>query len=225
MSERRWTHKPPRVAVTGGIGSGKSTALAFLGELGAAVLSSDDVVHRIYTDPAIQDALRRRFGMGVVDGTRVNRAMLGRLVFEDREALDWLEQLTHPHVRRVVEEWALAHEHAPQPPELLAVEVPLLFESGLMIEEFDCVLLITAPRDVRLERVAAKLTPEEFERRATRQPRSLGGARRGGGHVSWLPDARPGFARRASGAGCAPAAAQPGTRRRRAPAARIADPA
>ena len=169
MSERRWTHKPPRVAVTGGIGSGKSTALAFLGELGAAVLSSDDVVHRIYTDPAIQDALRRRFGMGVVDGTRVNRAMLGRLVFEDREALDWLERLTHPHVRRVVEEWALAHEHAPQPPELLAVEVPLLFESGLMIEEFDCVLLITAPRDVRLERVAAKLTPEEFERRATRQ--------------------------------------------------------
>jgi dephospho-CoA kinase len=169
MSERRWTHKPPRVAVTGGIGSGKSTALAFLGELGAAVLSSDDVVHRIYTDPAIQDALRRRFGMGVVDGTRVNRAMLGRLVFEDREALDWLEQLTHPHVRRVVEEWALAHEHVPQPPELLAVEVPLLFESGLMIEEFDCVLLITAPRDVRLERVAAKLTPEEFERRATRQ--------------------------------------------------------
>lgn len=169
MSERRWTHTPPRVAVTGGIGSGKSTALAFLGELGAAVLSSDEVVHRLYADASMQDALRRRFGREVVEDGQVNRGALGRLVFHDPEALAWLEQLTHPHVRRLVGEWALGHERSPRPPALLAVEVPLLFEAGGMLEVFDCVLLITAPPEMRYERVAAKLSEEEFRRRVARQ--------------------------------------------------------
>lgn len=169
MSERRWTHRPPRVAVTGGIGSGKSTALAFLGELGAAVLSSDEVVHRLYGDASIQEALRRRFAREVVEDGQVNRAALGRLVFRDPEALAWLEQLTHPHVRRLVNEWALGHERSPRLPALLAVEVPLLFEAGGMLEVFDCVLLITAPPEMRYERVAVKLSEEEFQRRVARQ--------------------------------------------------------
>ncbi len=162
-------HRPPRLAVTGGIGAGKSTALAFLRELGAATLSSDDVVHSVYTDAEVQGALARRFGDEVVRDGRVDREVLGRLVFGDAAALDWLEQFTHPRVRRIVEEWAARQESQAEPPALLAVEVPLLFESGAMIDVFDFVLAVTAPEALRRRRVAAKLTPAQFARRVERQ--------------------------------------------------------
>jgi len=162
-------HEPPRLAVTGGIGSGKSTALAFLAELGAAVLSSDQVVHEAYEAPQVLEALRGRFGDDIFLGRQVNRAALSNAVFEDRDALLWLERLLHPLVRQRIEAWAAEHETSALPPALLAVEVPLLFESGQLRDLFDCVLLVTAPADVRRRRLAAKMTAAEFDRRAARQ--------------------------------------------------------
>jgi dephospho-CoA kinase len=162
-------HHPPRLAVTGGIGSGKSTALAFMRELGAATLSSDDVVHEVYTDAEVQGALARRFGDAVVRNGRVDREVLGRVVFGDLAALSWLEQFTHPRVRKVVEAWTARQESAAEPPALLAVEVPLLFESGAMLDVFDFVMAVTAPESMRRRRLAAKLTPEQFARRVERQ--------------------------------------------------------
>ena len=164
-----WSHHPPRLAITGGIGSGKSTALAFLRELGAATLSSDDVVHAVYRDAGVQAALARRFGPEVLRGECVDRAALSRLVFDDEEALRWLEDLTHPQVRRVVEEWAQQQQRLREPPALPAGEGPLLFESGMMLGMFDCVMLVTAPADVRRRRVAAKLGGAEFDRRMKHQ--------------------------------------------------------
>ena len=55
-------HRIPRIGLTGGIGSGKSTALAYLHECGAAVISSDDIVHGLYDRPAIVAAIRERYG-------------------------------------------------------------------------------------------------------------------------------------------------------------------
>jgi dephospho-CoA kinase len=166
---RVFRHAPPRLAVTGGIGGGKSTALAFLGELGAATLSSDAIVHDVYGHAEIIAAVEGRFGAQVIVGGQVNRHALSKLVFDDPEALDWLEQLTHPLVRRRVEEWAAEQQALLQPPSLLAVEVPLFFESGRMGDMFDCVLLVTAPADERRRRLSAKLTGEEFDRRVKRQ--------------------------------------------------------
>jgi dephospho-CoA kinase len=162
-------HHPPRLAVTGGIGSGKSTALAFLRELGGATLSSDDVVHQVYTDAEVQGALARRFGDAVVRDGRVDRDVLGRVAFGDLVALSWLEEFTHPRVRKVVEEWAARQESQAEPPALLVVEVPLLFESGAMLDVFDFVLAVTAPEGLRRRRLAAKLTPEQFARRVEHQ--------------------------------------------------------
>jgi len=157
---------PPRLAVTGGIGSGKSTALAFLGELGAATLSSDTIVHEVYRHSEVVAAVERRFGSQAIVGGEVNRACLSKLVFDDPEALAWLEKLTHPIVRRRFDEWAAEQQRLPRPPALLAVEVPLLFESGMMVDMFDCVLLVTAPADERRRRLSAKLTAQDFDRRA-----------------------------------------------------------
>lgn len=166
---RAFRHAPARLAVTGGIGSGKSTALAFLAELGAATLSSDDIIHEVYRSPAMVRALDGRFGAPVVLDGQVNRAALSHAVFADHEALVWLERLTHPLVRRRIEAWAWAHEASPDRPALLAVEVPLLFESGQMLDLFDCVLLVTAPAGERRRRLSAKMTADDFDRRAAHQ--------------------------------------------------------
>jgi dephospho-CoA kinase len=158
----------PHLAVTGGIGSGKSTATAFLEELGAECISSDDLVHVLLSRPDIVEGLRLRFGDGVISQGHVDRPALARIVFNDPEALDWLEALLHPHVRQLVDQWAKERERSASPPPLLVTEVPLLFESGFD-REFDYVLLVTASEPVRRRRLASKMTTSEFARRSRRQ--------------------------------------------------------
>jgi dephospho-CoA kinase len=161
-------HRLPRLGITGGIGSGKSTALAYLRELGAAVISSDDVVHELLLEEETIAAVGERFGSRVLIDGAINRPALAHIVFHDREALDWLERLLHPRVRRRVEEWARAQEKERPRPALAAAEVPLLFETGWS-EKFDFTMLITAPADQRRRRVSGKLTESEFARRLEQQ--------------------------------------------------------
>jgi dephospho-CoA kinase len=158
----------PRLGITGGIGSGKSTALAYLRELGAAVISSDDVVHGLQLEDEIVVAVREHFGEQVLVDGAVSRPALAHIVFHDREALDWLEALLHPNVRRRVDEWAREQEKARPRPALIVAEVPLLFETG-WAEAFDHTMLITAPAELRRKRISGKLTDEEFARRSEQQ--------------------------------------------------------
>jgi len=158
----------PLVGLTGGIGSGKSTALAYLRELGAAVISSDDVVHGLYARPEIVAAVHARYGDAVIVGGEVNRPALARIVFGDLDELQWLEGQLHPHVRAAVQAWVVAASRQRPRPALLVAEVPLLFETGLD-EVFDFVVLITAPADMRRRRLTAKLTDSEFSRRLAQQ--------------------------------------------------------
>jgi dephospho-CoA kinase len=158
----------PRLGLTGGIGSGKSTALAYLHECGAAVVSSDRIVHGLYDQPAIIAAVQGRYGQKATTGAHVNRQALAGIVFRDQDELQWLEQLLHPHVRAAVDEWAAAQQKVRPLPALIAAEVPLLFETG-METAFDFVMLITAPVEVRRRRLVAKLTDDEFERRMAQQ--------------------------------------------------------
>ena len=154
--------------MTGGIGSGKSTATAFLAELGAAVVSADELVHHLLEEQAIIERVERHFGGDVLEEEQVDRPSLARIVFNDAGELVWLESLLHPHVKRLIEDWARGQEaRRPRPP-LLVAEVPLLFETG-MADLFDYILLVTAPEAARRRRLTAKVTAEEFARRAARQ--------------------------------------------------------
>jgi dephospho-CoA kinase len=159
----------PVLGLTGGIGSGKSTALAYLHELGAATISSDDIVHGLYCTAEVVDRIREHFGEAVADGAGgISRPALAGVVFADEQELRWLEDLLHPFVREAVADWVGARRKARPRPALIAVEVPLLFETGFE-RRFDFIMLITAPRDVRRRRVTAKLTDSEFRRRAAQQ--------------------------------------------------------
>jgi dephospho-CoA kinase len=154
--------RPLAVALTGGIAAGKSEALRAFGRHGAAVISSDDVVHRIYRDDeGLKAALRERWGDRVFRGDEADRAEIGRIAFADRAELDWLEAELHPRVRAAVADWL-----GEQTADVAVVEIPLLYETGGE-QRFDLVVVVTAPPDVREARGGAlaeresRLVPEE----------------------------------------------------------------
>ena len=151
------------LGLTGGIGAGKSTALAAFARLGCPTLSSDAIVHGLYREPDVRAAVVERFGASVLgsDG-EVARPALAARVFSDDIARRWLERLLHPRVAAALEIWR-AEQEVIDPEALLVHEVPLLYEAGLA-GRYDGVVLITAPDDVRRAR-----SPERFDERAATQ--------------------------------------------------------
>jgi len=140
------------VAITGGIGAGKSTALEAFRAHGAATVSSDEIVHHLLaTDDDVRDAVLARLGEGAVTDGRPDRAKIAQLVFGDRELLAWLEGLLHPLVSREYLTWREQLAQLDEPPRVCVTEVPLLFEVGAE-ERFDKVVVITAPTALREQR-------------------------------------------------------------------------
>jgi dephospho-CoA kinase len=145
----------PFVGLTGGMGSGKSTALAALGRLGAEVLSSDAVVHELYEGGQLRDAVVARFGAAVAPAGVVDRAALARRAFATEEDRKWLEGQVWPLVGARVAAW-LEQARAEQPPPAAAiVEVPLLFEAGLE-QIYDATIAVVSDESVRRQRAAAR---------------------------------------------------------------------
>jgi dephospho-CoA kinase len=150
--------KPVHLAVTGGIGAGKSEALKAFARHGAAVISSDEIVHRLLReDEEVHRELEARLGPELVGSDGADRARIAEIVFADPEELAWLEALLHP---RVVREYLAWREEQTTP--VTVSEIPLLYETG-GDERFDHVVVITAPPEVRARR--ARVDPAERERR------------------------------------------------------------
>ena len=119
---------------------------------GAATASSDAIVHRLLReDKNVHAALRQRWGDRVVGPDGADRAAIAELVFSDREELTWLEGLLHPRVVREYTAWRDQVAATVDPPDVLAVEVPLLYETGGE-RRFDAVVVVTAPPDIRARR-------------------------------------------------------------------------
>jgi dephospho-CoA kinase len=136
--------RPLAVALTGGIAAGKSEALQAFARHGAAAMSSDEVVHRLYReDEGLQAALRARWGERVFRDGGVDREEVGRIVFADRAELAWLESELHPRVRAATEAWL-----AEQTADVAVAEIPLLYETRGEAR-FDRVVVVTAPPEVR----------------------------------------------------------------------------
>jgi len=158
--------RPLAVAVTGGIGAGKSEALAAFRRHGAATVSSDEIVHRLLREDAdVRRALLDRFGERILDEAgQIDRSAIAEIVFADREALDWLEGLLHPLVVREYLEWREQLGRLPNPPAVCVTEVPLLYEVGGE-GRFDKVVVVTASPELRAARTEV---PAEL-----REPRLL----------------------------------------------------
>jgi dephospho-CoA kinase len=161
------------------MGAGKSTALRALERLGAAVQSTDAVVHELYEGTRLRDAVVARWGQGVVtpDGT-VDRATVARRAFADEQGRAWLEGTIWPMVGERMALW-LEQTRARRPaPRAAVVEVPLLFEAG-MEGMYDATIAVVASERLREQRAASRghalaeeraarqLSQEEKARRAT----------------------------------------------------------
>jgi dephospho-CoA kinase len=145
----------PFVGLTGGIGAGKSTALAALERLDAAVLSTDAVVHDLYRSPELRDAVVERWGHEVVRDGEVDRAKVAERAFASEEDREWLEQLLWPRVGERIAAWREEVGAREPPPAAAVVEVPLLFEAG-MGGVFDATIAVIASEDVRAGRAAGR---------------------------------------------------------------------
>ncbi|HEX8158807.1 MAG TPA: dephospho-CoA kinase [Solirubrobacteraceae bacterium] len=168
----------PFVGLTGGMGAGKSTALAALERLGAATLSTDAVVHELYASPQVRDTVVARWGEGVAPGGVVDRSAIATHVFADPGERAWLESELWPRVGARVAAWRDEVDEREPPPAAAVVETPLMFESG-MDGIYDATIAVVADEPVRSARAAARaqvasderaarqLSQEEKARRAT----------------------------------------------------------
>jgi dephospho-CoA kinase len=145
----------PLVGLTGGLGAGKSEALSALGELGAATLSTDAVVHELLASDELRDIVTARLGEQVARDGALDRSLIAERVFGDDAARKWLEGELWPRVGQRMVEWKREVDaHNPTPPAAV-VEVPLLFESG-MEQAFDATIAVIADEQVRAERAGSR---------------------------------------------------------------------
>jgi dephospho-CoA kinase len=144
-----------RIALTGGIGSGKSTVARLLDAKGAVVIDADAIARTVVEpgEPALAE-IREAFGPDVIDPSgRLDRAALAGIVFADPDALARLNAITHPRIAaRSAELIAAAPSGA-----VIVYDMPLLVEQGPQaLDGWDAILVVDAPDDARLERLVAR---------------------------------------------------------------------
>jgi dephospho-CoA kinase len=140
-----------RIALTGSIGMGKSTVARMFQAAGVPVFDADGVVRRLQAeDGDLIAAIRARFP-GTVQQGKLDRNALARQVLGDSDRLAALEAIVHPMVQSERQRFVMEHGDA----EALLFDIPLLFETGAA-DEFDTVVVVSAPQDVQRQRVLAR---------------------------------------------------------------------
>lgn len=154
------------VALTGGIGSGKSLAGQFFADLGAVVVDSDLLARQVIAPGTVGfGEVVTRFGDEILSAGNIDRKKLSEIVFADSVARADLAAITHPRIRQ-----ALAGIVATVPKDRIVVnQIPLLVESGGKAR-FDLVIAITSPEELRQQRLLERgLGPEEIKARIASQ--------------------------------------------------------
>ena len=158
-----------RIALTGGIATGKTYVSTKFREAGVPVVDADLLSREVVApgSPGLA-AVRKRFGPDAVraDGT-MDRVRIGHLIFRDRRARQDLEAIIHPAVQRAIDEF---FSKLPKRTPLAVADIPLLFETGRQ-GLFDAVVVVACPREMQIARVMErdKLSKEDAERRLAAQ--------------------------------------------------------
>lgn len=152
-----------KVGLTGGIGSGKSTAASRLQELGATIIDADQVAREIVEpgQPALTE-LAEAFGGILNDDGSLNRGELARQAFASSEATEKLNSITHPRIRERTQELFAGAEESGA--DVVVYDMPLLIENG-EYKQMDHVLVVDAPDDVRVERLVNQRGLDEGDAR------------------------------------------------------------
>ncbi len=146
------------LAVTGGLGAGKTTATDFMRSRGAVVLSLDDIARRqLEPGTPVFNRIVQIFGPGVLDGDgRIDADVLAADAFSSALRARQLNAIVHPAVLREVAPGLTEMGLLPNPPRIVAIDIPLLVEAPVFAELADDVLAISAPEEMRVERAVAR---------------------------------------------------------------------
>ena len=156
------------IALTGGIGTGKSTVSQILRNKGFSVIDLDVISHKVIEFPSVVEKIVRNFGKEVLennnDGNRtVSREKLGKIIFSDREKRFTLNSIMHPEILRIMHKKILEYESKNEKEnKIIFVEIQLLFEVQWE-KEFDYILLVAAKRDIQVRRVLERDKRSEKE--------------------------------------------------------------
>ena len=153
------------IAISGGIGAGKSIVARIVDKLGFRVYDTDTKAKTMmHTDASIRERLRQEFGDEIVGEQGVDRALLSSIVFNDQKKLKLLNSIVHNAVLQDVENWHNAANG------VSFVETALLYQSG-MDKVVDRVWMVEAPKELRIERVMKRngLSREEVMSRIRSQ--------------------------------------------------------
>jgi dephospho-CoA kinase len=159
-----------KVALTGGIATGKSHVLERFRQLGVPCLDADQLAHGVTgAGTEATQAIAARFGLDILDkGGAVDRTKLGHIVFADESARRDLEAIVHPAVYRAVTAGLRAFELVERPP-VAIVDIPLLYETG-RAGDFDRVIATVCSPAVQLARLFERgLTPAQARQRLAAQ--------------------------------------------------------
>ena len=137
-----------RVAITGNLGSGKSTVAQIFEILGAPVYRADDEARKFLQDREVIRRLVNGFGETILSDGQIDRKSLAAIVFNDPEALRFLNRIIHPLVKRDLRKWISRHSNNTY----IVHESAILFESGFN-KEFDKVIVVTCPVETAIARV------------------------------------------------------------------------
>jgi dephospho-CoA kinase len=160
----------PVIGLIGGIGAGKSSAAAEFARRGAKVINADDFAHAALRDPAVRDAVVKRWGRELLDESgEIVRRRLGSIVFADDSQRRELEALTHPWIRRRIHDAIAAAQNDPDVP-FIVLDAAIMLEAGWNAV-CDKLVFVDAPLEVRRKRVARQRgwTPEELNDRERAQ--------------------------------------------------------
>lgn len=146
------------LGITGGIGTGKSTLTEIFRSLNYPAFNSDLEAKRILNQEALQPELIKLFGEEVIKNTQVDRKLIASQVFSDASKLEELNALIHPKVGEAFEKFKAKHANSP----LIIKEAAILFETGIY-KQNDYNLLVTAPEDLRIQRVIQRDEISEAE--------------------------------------------------------------
>ena len=157
-----------KVAITGGLSSGKSTVCHLFKELGAYVVSADEIVHQLLSpETTLGQQVINLLGNEVVKNGNFDRKAIAGRVFQNDALLRQLETLLHPAVDA---EMKKQYDKIKDKDSLFIAEIPLLFEAGYKTDWFDVIITVDAPEEVSKARfVALGGSKEEYQRRMRRQ--------------------------------------------------------
>lgn len=154
------------IGLTGGIGSGKSTVAGYFQELGVPVYVADTEAKKIMDQPETIQEVQQIFVENVISDGKLNRKKIASIVFNNSEKLAQLNKIIHPKVKKDFKDWLEKHKNH----SFIIKEVAILFETNSE-KDFDAIILVTAPEEIRIERVVNrdKVTVSEVKERIKNQ--------------------------------------------------------